>query len=220
MVTLARVSPLCLLLVASLGSDALGPPLKQDGYQLAPPKAFRMARMDLFHGTRVGGVTAAGDAPRFLSAALLDGEGEDAASLLLSVVEARFSLGPGARDELSTAVVRHFKEDLGLRFALDRADVVDGRVEVLGSVREGSQLRQILVVAWPGEGRHVVAIASVPSGRWDELRGVLRESFSTFRFDASAGPPREWRVAFLALMGALLLTSIGLWRRRKALRGG
>lgn len=213
------MSPFCLLVFAGLASESLGPLLKQDGYQLAPPKAFRMARMDLFHGTRVGGVTATADTQHFLSAALLDGEGEDAASLLLSVVEARFSLGPSARDELSTAVVRHFKDDLGLRFALDRADVIEGRVEVLGSVREGSQLRQILVVAWPGENRHVVAIASVPSGRWEELRGVLRESFATFRLETSSGPPRQWVVAFLALVGALLLTSIGLWRRRKALRG-
>ncbi len=210
-----------LMALAALSAvELLGQPLKQDGYQLRPPRDFRMTRMDLFHGTRVGGVSAAGDAPRFLSAALVDGEGEDAASMLFSVVEAPFALGPSARDELSTSTVRHFRDELGLKLALERADVVDGRVEVRGSVREGSQLRQLLVVAWPGEGRHTVAIISAPSGRWQALEAPLRESLATYRAEplAASGPPRQWLFAFLALVGALLLTSFGLWRRRRGLR--
>lgn len=210
------------LVLLCLGAgEGLGPPLRQDGYTWRPPQAFRMARMDLFHGTRAGTVTPSPAAGRYLSAALLDGEGEDAASLLVSVVEASFGLGPSSRDVLSTAAVRHFRDELGLAFALERADVVAGRVEVLGSIRDGSQLRRVLVVAWPAELRHVVLVASVPSGRWDALRPVLSQSLDTMRLEAATGPgpSRRLRYAFAALVGALLLVSIGLWHRRRSVRG-
>ena len=212
-----------LLVLLALGAaEVLGPPLRQEGFQLRPPRAFRMTRMDLYHGTRAGSVAPRVDTPRFLTAALMDGDGEDAAMLLLSVVESSFALGPSARDELSTATLRHFRDELGQRFVLEGADTVQGpaaRVEVVGSVREGSQLRQILVAAYPGENRHVVALVSVPSGRWSELRGPIRESLDSFRVEpVLSGPPRRWRLAFAALVGALLLTSVGLWRRRRALR--
>jgi hypothetical protein len=205
-----------------LGTGLLGPPLRQDGYQVRPPSSFHMARMDLFHGTRAGSVTTSSATPRYLSAALLDRDGEDAATMLIAIIEAPLSLGPSSRDELSTAVLRHFRDELDQPFVLERADVqgqAAPRVQVLGSVRQGSQLRRILVAAFPGEGRHVVVLFSVPSGRWDELKPTLEASLDTLRPElTTAGPPRQWRWAFAALMASLLLLSIGLWKRRQAAR--
>lgn len=210
------------LVVASVlgATDSLGPVVRQDGFQFKPPRSFRMARMDLFHGTRVGGVTRSPNVPRYLSAALIDGEGEDAATLLVSVIEESLSLGPSARDEFSTAVVRHVTDELGQPFQLERAEIKDGKVEVLGSIRQGSQLRRVLVAAWPGEGRHVVALCSAPSGRWDALSPLLAESLSTMKFEPSTSgrPSRRLAWAFAALVAALLVTSVGLWRRRQAAR--
>ena len=211
--------PVILLLLLS-ASDSLGPPLRQEGFVVRPPVNFRMARMDLFHGTEVGGVTPGGGT-RYLSAALMDGDGEDAASLLLFVADSTLTLGPSSRDSLSTQVMHHFNDELRQPFAMERAEIVDGRVQVLGSIREGSQLRRILVAAWPGEGRHVVATASVPSGRWDALAPKLADSFSTMRVEPlSAGrPPQRYLWAFLAMIAAMFFISVGLWRRRQSLRG-
>ncbi|MCC6333480.1 MAG: hypothetical protein IT380_05785 [Myxococcales bacterium] len=211
------MSPLVLLAVVG-ALDLVGPPLRQDGYQLRPPRQFRMARMDLYHGTRVATVTRNTQAARYLSAALMDGDGEDAATMMISIVEEPLTLGPSSRDEASTAVLRHFRDELELPFVLERADVRTGasaRVEVLGSVREGSQLRRILVAAWPGEVRHVVVLFSVPSGRWEPLKAALDESLESVRPDIASGPSRSWRWAFATFILALLALSIGLWRRRQ-----
>lgn len=211
-------SALVLLVVSA--DPALGPVLRQDGFQMKPPKSFRMARMDLFHGTQVGTISVIPSASRYLSAALVDGEGEDAASLLISVIDATLSLGPSSRDELSTAVVRHLRDELGQPFQLERAEVTNGRVEVLGSVRQGSQLRRILVAAWPGESRHIVAVCSAPSGRWEVMAPVLSDSFDSMKVEpvSSARLPQRLLWAFAALVAALLLISVGLWRRRQAAR--
>lgn len=209
-----------ILLLLSADGASLGPVLRQDGFQFKPPRAFRMARMDLFHGTQVGTVSVEAQAPRYLSAALVDGDGEDAASLLVSVIEASLALGPSSRDELSTAVVRHLRDELGQPFQLERAEVTHGRVEVIGAMRQGSQLRRVLVAAFPGEQRHVVAFASVPSGRWDALAPALSDSFDTLKVEpvASARPPQRLLWAFVAAVAAAFLVSIGLWRRRQAAR--
>jgi len=213
---------LALVLSAPASLEALGPVVRQDGFQFRPPKAFRMARMDLFHGTQVGSVSRFAASTRYLSAALIDGDGEDAASFLVSVVEETVVLGPSSRDEFSTAVVRHLGDQLGQPFQLERAQVNNGRVEVLGSIRQGSQLRRILVAIWPGEGRHLVAMASAPSGRWDELAPLLDASLDTFREDVviSARPPQRYVWAFAALIAALFMVSIGVWRRRQQARAG
>ena len=79
--------------------------------------------------------------------------------MLVAVVEAPFAVGPGARDELSAAAVRHFNDELGLKLAMERAELSAGpapHARVLGSVRQGSQLRKVLVAAFPGEARHLV----------------------------------------------------------------
>ncbi|MFO0596001.1 MAG: hypothetical protein U0228_11870 [Myxococcaceae bacterium] len=219
--------PLVLALVVPLASAELPTPVtqlgnlvRQDGYQFRPPVAFRMARMDLYHGTHAGSVARTAGAARYLSAALIDGENEDAASLLVSVVEETVVLGPGSRDEFSTAVLKHLHDELGQPFQLERAQVNDGRVEVLGAIRQGSQLRRVLVAIWPGEGRHLVAMASAPSGRWDELAPAFRASFDSMKEEptVSARPPQRYVWAFVALLGALAMISIGLWRRRQAAR--
>src|SRR5262249_11965285 len=127
-------------LLLAIGSDTLGPPIHPESFVLRPPSAFRMARMDLFHSSRVGSVARADESPRRLLAALVDTDGEDSAALLLSAVDEPFKVSTGARDELSAQVAKHFNNELGLKFALEKAEVVPGaspRVEVLGSVREG-----------------------------------------------------------------------------------
>lgn len=213
-----RVGTALLILLAA-GADLLGPPVRQDGYTFRPPRPFYMARMELFHGAQA---MAVGDATGAISAALIDGDDENAASVIVSVVEEPFSVGPGARDEFSAQVARHFRDRLGLEFSLERAEVIEGpsrRVEVLGSVRRASQLRQIVAAAWPGDHRHVVITCSVPSGRWEALSGAINQSLETVRVDGGT-PTRGGRnvaLAVAALVAALLVASAGLWRRRRAL---
>ena len=212
------LSVLAALVLLADGDPSLGASLKQGGFTLKPPKGFRMERMDLFHGTRVGGVAMQPGASRWLAAALVDGDSEEAASMLVSVVEAPFAVGPGARDELSAAAVHHFNDELGLKLAMERAEVVTGpapHVQVLGSVRQGSQLRKVVVAAFPGEVRHLVITFSTPSGRFDALEKVLADSLDSVRADSGpSAAPRTVAWAAIALVGSLLAASIGLWRRR------
>src|SRR5438270_2320763 len=70
--------------------ELLGPPVRQEGFGLRPPRDFRMARMDLFHLSRVGAVAKSDDSPRRLLAALVDTDSEDASSLMLSVIDEPF----------------------------------------------------------------------------------------------------------------------------------
>ncbi len=214
------VAPVLMLLAAA---DLLGPPVRHDVFSFRPPKDFRMARLDLFRSSRVGAVAKSDDAPRRLHAALVDSDQEDAAALLFATVDEPFKSTSGARDELSAAVARHFSNELGLKFALERVEVVQGampRVEVFGSVRDGSQLRQIVVAAWPGEARHAVAMFSVPSGRYELLAEAMRASLDSFHLEpgASGGAPRTVAWAVVALVASALMASIGLWRRRRATR--
>ena len=202
--------------------EGLGAPLKQGGFTIKPPRGFRMARMDLFNGTRVGAIATAPTAPRWLAAALIDSDSEEAASMLVGVVEAPFAVGPGARDELSAAAVHHFSNELGLKLAMERAELSSGiapHVRVLGSVRQGSQLRKVIVAAFPGEARHLVVTFTAPSGRFESLEKVFTESLESVRSDApSMGAGRALAWAALALVGSLLAASVGLWRRRAITR--
>jgi hypothetical protein len=117
-------------------------------------------------------------------------------------------------------VVRHFADELSLKFSMERADLVAGawpRAQVLGSVRQEDQLRYVLVAAMAGEGRHAVVTFSVPSGRWEALSGALEASLDTFRFEGqpSTGVPRQLAVVAAALFAGMLLLSAVLWRRRR-----
>ncbi len=209
---------LSLVLLLLAAEPTLGSPLKQGGFTFRPPKSFRVTRMDLFHGTKVGAIS--NDATGYLSAALVDGDGEDAASLLVAVVDAPFAPGPSSRDDVAAQTVRHFNEDLGLKLALERAELVSGppaRVEVLGSVRQGSQLRVIRVAAFEGEPKHLVVTLSAPSGRAEELSAAMKESFDSVRSEGGGGAaPKAAAWAAMALVAALFLVSVGLWRRRAA----
>ncbi|MFZ5471762.1 MAG: hypothetical protein ACOZIN_20225 [Myxococcota bacterium] len=202
-----------------LAAPSLGTPLRQDGYVLRPPQNFRMARMDLFHGTRAG--AAAGGAPgRWLSAALIDGQEEDASSLLVSIVERSFQPSPAARDDFSTAVVRHYADELGLKFSMERAELVAGaspRIEVLGTVRAQNQARHVLVAAMAGEGRHAVVTFSIPSGRYEALSGALRASLDSYRPDAPIANERS-RGAVRVIAGLLAFALVASWWLRRRLR--
>lgn len=212
------------LLLAAL-APTLGSELRQDGYSIRPPADFRMERMGLLAGTRVGAVAPEGSADerRALSAALVDGQGADAAAMLIAHVDGSFAPGPAARDEFSTQVVRHFRQELGLALTLERADYVSGpdpRIEVVGSIRHEGQLRSVLVAAMPGEGRHAVITFSVPTGRFDEILPRIEESLATYRSDpvVVAGFPRGLVGAALgALVGSAFVSS-AILRRRAARR--
>ncbi|MCU0700239.1 MAG: hypothetical protein MUC96_27340 [Myxococcaceae bacterium] len=195
------------LLVLSAGADLVGPPLRQEGLTVRPPKAFRLARMDLFHGTRVIGEASKEGVSRYLSAALMDGDGEDAASMLVAIVDEPLRPGPNARDEAATNVTRHLRDEGPA-----------GRVEVRGQVREGAQLRKLLVARYFGDSRHAVVVFSVPSGRWDANVPALTESLDSLRMEQPSGTPRSLALALAVLVGAALLASVGLWRRRRARR--
>ncbi|MFP2933458.1 hypothetical protein ACLESO_51590, partial [Pyxidicoccus sp. 3LG] len=95
-----------LLVVGLLAlTGALGSELRRDGYQFRPPEGFHMVRWGQYAGSRAGAVALQSDAPRVLSAALADGEGPEAATLLVSVVERGFSASPSARDDFAAAVM-------------------------------------------------------------------------------------------------------------------
>jgi hypothetical protein len=211
--------PLLALLAAT---DLLGPPVRQEGFTLRPPAGFRMARLDLFRTSRVGAIAKNEESPRRLLAALVDTDGEDSAALLIAAVDEPFKSTAGARDDLSAAVARHFANELGLKFALERVEGVASqppRVEVIGSVREGSQLRQIVVAAWPGEVKHAVVVFSVPSGRYDVLAEAIRASLDSFHVETPRAPTsRAVAWAVVALVASALMASIGLWRRRRGAR--
>lgn len=207
-------------LLQHASAEPLGPVLRQDGYQFSPPQAFHAERMDLFHGTWAGAISLAPQSPRYLSVALVDRAEEDAATLSLSIIEEPFSLGPSSRDHMTTAVVRHFRDVLDVAFQLERSEIHHGRVEVFGAIRQGSQLRRIWIVAWPHARRHVVALCSVPSGRWEALEPTLRRSLDTMRLDEQSGfRPPQWILWVLVMaLGALLATSMRQRRRRAATR--
>ena len=79
----------------SLTLGALGTELRRDGYGFRPPEGFRLERMERYAGSRVGAVASGGAEPRFLSAALADGEGEAAATLLAQrIAQAAQSMAP------------------------------------------------------------------------------------------------------------------------------
>ncbi|HEX4804122.1 MAG TPA: hypothetical protein VFV14_11450 [Myxococcaceae bacterium] len=208
-------------LLAALISDAgpLGIELRQDGYSLRPPSDFTKAYPSLFQGTRALAPTGSPSSSGTLSAFLVDRTGQDAASMVVSVVDGSLAAAPAARDEFSTAVVRHFSDELGLALAMDRAELVSEsapRVEVLATLRQGDQLRNVLVAGMAGKGRHAVISFSVPSGRWGELRPQIRASLDSFRNEPSSKEiPRTVAGAAAGALLGTLVASVALWRRRQ-----
>jgi len=213
--------------VLAVTGPVLGTPLRQDDYSLRPPQGFRMERMDLFRGTHATAVGAVASPEargpglaRWLSAALVDGDGDDAAAMVVSIVEGSFPVTPSARDEFSTAVVRHFTDELGLKFALERAELVPGaaaRIEVLGTVRQEDQVRRVLIAAMAGDGRHVVVGFTAPTGRWEQLAVNARASLDTFRNvpPLSSDATRGLAAGVALALALALLASLVLWKRRR-----
>src|SRR5262249_41454658 len=208
------------LALAALGAVSLGTELRQDGYVIRPPQALSMGWMDLFRGTRAGAVGGLPGAARSLSAALVDRPGQDAATMLISLVDGSFQPTPAMRDEFSAAVVKHFSESLNLTLAMERSELVEGlspRIEVLGMVRHGGQQRKVLVAGMSGRGRHAVVTFSVPSARWSEMWPELRASLDSFRTEGSASTeiPRGLAGAAAGALAGALIVSLAVWRRRR-----
>ena len=201
------------------GAVPLANELRQDSYSLRPPREFTKAYPALFQGTHALAPTGSPSSFGMLSAVLVDRSGEDAASMVVSIVEGSLAAAPAARDEFSTAVVRHFSDELGLALAMDRAELVTQgapRVEVLGTLRQAGQLRNVLVAGMAGKGRHAVISFSVPSGRWGELGPQIRASLDSFRNEASSKEiPRTVAGAAAGALVGTLVASFALWRRRQ-----
>ena len=120
--------PLPALALALMVSQALlGTPLRLESFSLRPPEGFRMVRMAPFQDTRVGAVGGVPGGERSLLAALVDGDDDDASTLLIAKVEGTFTVVPSARDDFATAAVRHFADELGLTLMMERAERVDAR---------------------------------------------------------------------------------------------
>lgn len=206
----------CILLLA--GAVPLGTEIRKDGYSLRPPGGFLLARMELFRDTKSGAPTLPATSSRALSVALVDRPGEDSASMLISVVDGTFQATPAGRDELSTAVMRHFTDEIRLPMALDRAELITTaapRVEVLGTVRQEGQLRNVLVAGMAGKGKHAVIIFSAPSGRWADLSPQIRASLDTFKNDPPAGNGISRGVAGAAALAGALIAALTVWRHRR-----
>jgi hypothetical protein len=175
--------------------------------------------MELFRGSQAGVLSLSPSSSRALSAALVDRPGEDSASMLISVVDGTFQATPAGRDEFSTAVVRHFADQIRLALAMDRAELINAgtpRVEVLGTVRQEGQLRNVLVAGMAGKGRHAVIIFSVPSGRWTELNPQIRASLDSFRNDPLPGNELHRGVAgAVAVLAGALIAGLAIWRHRR-----
>jgi len=205
----------------------LGSPLRFGVYSIRPPAAFRLSQMEAFVGTRAGAVSAAADDARSLEAALVDGADSESSSMLISTVEGTFSAAPSGRDDLAAAVLRHFSDELGLKLSLERADLVSQalgaapRVEVLGSIRQPGQVRRVVVAAFESSGslRHPVVIFSLPSGRYEELKPVIRASLDSLRREGT-GPVPLLSQTTLGLGAAFLavLLLVALRRKKKALQ--
>ncbi|QSQ18166.1 hypothetical protein JY572_07080 [Myxococcus landrumensis] len=204
-----------------LWSGALGSELRRDGYVLRPPEGFHMVRWEPYAGSVAGAVSLDPEAGRALSAALSDGEGPDAAMMLVSVVERGFSASPAERDDFASAVMQHFQRELGMSLAPERVDRVGGvapRVEVLGTLRDAGQVRTVLVAGLASEGRHAVVVVSAPAVRWESLAPGVRASLETFRLEPTTAPGVVPRRVLGALAGALagaLLASYAAWRRKR-----
>ena len=200
-------------------AGALGNELRQDGYSLRPPREFTKAYLPLFQGTRALAPSGSPFSFGMLSAVLVDRTGQDAASMVVSTVDGSLAAAPAARDEFSATVVRHFSDELGLPLAMERAELVaEGapRVEVLATLRQAGQLRNVLVAGMAGKGRHAVISFSVPSGRWGELRPQIRASLDSFRNEPSSKEmPRTVAGAAAGALVGTLVASFALWRRRQ-----
>lgn len=222
MVSTRRRSPALLAAVLgglATGAVPLGNELRQDGYSLCPPREFTKARQALFQGTRALAPTGSPSSGGMLSAVLVDRTGQDAASMVVTIVDGSLAAAPAARDDFSTSVVRHFSDELGLALAMDRAELVTQgapRVEVLATLRQAGQLRNVLVAGMAGKGKHAVISFSVPSGRWAELRPQIRASLDSFRNEPrSKEIPRAVAGAAAGALVGTLVASFALWRRRQ-----
>lgn len=223
--------PLLLILTAGPASSvdsnpALGTKLLRDGYSVRPPRGFRTARRELFEGTRVGAIALEPTAERWLSEALMDADDDTASTMIVSWIDEPFSPGPSTRDGFATAVVRHFAEELGLKLALETVRVVNSgplpRIEVLGTLKQQSQVRRVLIAAFDGQPRHVVIVFSVPSGRFEELKEAMAASLDSFHVDtgSTAGLSRGLVGALAGAALGALLVSWSLWRTQKKRAAG
>jgi hypothetical protein len=215
-----RVSLAILWLLGANAPPSLGTVLKREGYQIRPPADFRMGPNNWFDESQVGVIGSERRSAGQVSVVLSDRDAEDAATLLISMVDGSFRASPSSRDEFSTATVLHFAERLNLTSHIESVELVrekSPRVELTGTVRHEGQLRYLLVAAMEGRGRHAVIVFSAPAGRWQALKPALEASLDTFASDTPVAGELTRSLAGAAA-GALaggLFVSLAVWRKRR-----
>jgi hypothetical protein len=210
-----------IILAASTATPELGTELRRHGYAFRPPAGFSLMPMERFRGTQVG-VVRGEEGDGLFSAALIDGAGEDAATIWVAEVPGTLEVSPAARDDFSAAVMRHLNQELGLSVAMERSSTTSGpapRIELVGTLRREGQLRRILVAGIAGSGRHLVITASAPADRLDAMMPALSASLDTVVMERRPGMDRSSRevlgVGAMGLLGALLASMV---IRRRVLR--
>jgi hypothetical protein len=211
-------------LLALAGSDSsLGNRVRQDGFSFRPPTEFHVVPMPWFRDTQALAVQV-GNERAHLALLLQDGNENTATSdddsiamLAVSQIDAPLDTGTKSRDLLAQAVTRHFKINLGLPFELERVESQSNRIEALGLLHFGNQVRRVLVSAFPHEERHLVLVASVPVSEWDALKPGLAASFDSMELDVAASiVPKRTGMVLAASMLVLLAGSGWLWRKKRA----
>lgn len=206
-----------LFAAAVLAAAPLMAPLRLDDFSVRAPASLRRVHDDFVRGSAALAVGSQGRS-RSAVLALVDGDGADALSLVFSQVDTSLELHPGARDEWALAVTRFFREDPSLAFTLEHIELLQGaepRLEAQGTLREGSAIRHVLLAAYPGAGRHLVAVVSAPPTRWASVEADVAATLGSVRLEHPVPTgPRTAAWAALAAASALLVASVGLWRRR------
>lgn len=181
---------------------------------LTPPPGFQPVSLAWYRDTRVGQLAAGAGA---LVQAFSDGE----AGMLVRLEGGTWRPSGRAAEESATAVARHVREALGLSYALERAQLKGGRLEVLGTVKSQGAVHRLLVVVFPGEGAHAVAWVSAPEERWEVLRPAVEASLETLRLPRDEEPGSgRWLAAGVGTAGCALVLAAGVlvWRRRPRAR--
>jgi hypothetical protein len=204
--------------LASLVTLAAGPL-----FTFTPPPGFHPdpTLADLETGALA--LTGDGDREPHLVGFYDDGQGPQAASVAISVVDGPLDVEANQRPTLAATTTSYFRTALDLSFELDHTSAVGHgstrRIEVWGHTLLDDQRRTTVVSYFPGVRHHSVVVASLPASREAQLTPLLGAALDTF---SATDPPEPWArsqtAISLAVWGAagLALAAAGVTRRRAA----